>query len=90
MDGALLSTPIATTAGIGMPMSRPATSEHTNLDVRFIERRNLAHGLCGAPWLRSHAQRPGADALRGPDDQHDRDHNHDHHGNDGHDCEDER
>ena len=64
MSGSLLSAPVATSEGIGMPMSQVATPGRSNLDVRFIARRDLSPGLCGARWLRKHATGPGAKALR--------------------------
>ena len=74
IHGTLFSTPVATSAGIGMPMSRPSPAPgQTTLDVRFIERHDLARGLCGAPWLWEHAQEAGAAALRGGDGHRDRD-----------------
>ncbi len=72
MSGSLLSAPVATSTGVGMPLSRPLPAEGTNLDVRYISRRDLLPGLCGAHWLRAHAAGPGARALRGGswDDHH--------------------
>ena len=64
IPGSLLSAPVATSEGVGMPMSQVATPGQSNLDVRFIPRGNLSPGLCGAPWLRRHATGPGARALR--------------------------
>jgi hypothetical protein len=66
--GQLSSAVVGSMGGFSIPLSRRPHSTTSNLDVAFVSRRETAPGLCGAPWLRDHADvscsNPLGDAAR--------------------------
>ncbi len=63
VDGRLKRAAVGSLAGFSLPLERRAHDTKSDLEVLLIERRHTAQGVCGAPWLRAHADRGSNDPL---------------------------